>query len=125
MFLFMFFLGSNAFACQNMNYDPWVHYILEDRELVDSNGIMLWKHDNGRIYGVHFASAGRKDGNKVYDCNGSLVARNDSGRIYNSQGSLVFKIEGDRIYNANGSLVANIKGSIIYNANGTKYGEMN
>lgn len=121
LMLFMFSVGS--FACQKMDYDPWVHFVTK-KEMTDSNGIMLWMHDGNRIYGAHMVYAGIVSGDRVLDCNGSLVARKSGDFIMDASGRIIFRISGDRVYDAYGKVVARVTNDRIYNADGSTYGTL-
>jgi hypothetical protein len=120
--LFFVLSAFNTMACQKMTYDPWIHFVIKEQFI--SDGILLWHHDQGRIYGAHYVKAGELRGDKVYDCNGSLVVEKRGDSIYDKNGSAIFKIVGSRVYDKNGKVVADIRGNRVYNGDGSLYGEM-
>lgn len=114
----------NAFSCQTMTYDPWVHFVMTEPELIADTGTMLWHNDGGRIYGVHYVKAGELKNNTLYDCYGKKVVERKGDSIIDHRGVTVFKISGSKVYDSRGILVAEVRGSKVYNANGTLYGSM-
>lgn len=119
----LIFFCLPAFACQKMDYDPWVHFVTK-KELTDSNGIMLWMHDGNRIYGAHMVYAGTMAGDRLLDCNGTTVARKSGDFIMDHNGRIMFRISGDRVYDAYGKVVARVTSDRIYNADGSTYGTL-